>query len=143
MIALYGHAQGLAGNAAEARATLHALEQLQTKRFVPSFYLAGIQLGLGETKNALDLLDEAYQQRIDRLVYLGVDPMADSLRSNPRFQDLLHRVGLASPYRRSIFLGQSSRGQRPEAGRLPPLPGPCGQRALCSTAPRSTHGEEN
>ena len=49
---------------------------------------------MGDSSKALDLLDRAYEERIDRLVFLGVDPMADPLRSNPRFRDLLHRIGL-------------------------------------------------
>jgi len=94
LIAFYGHAQAIAGNGAEARAALHTLEQLRSTRFVPSLYPAGIYLGMGDSSKALDLLDRAYEERIDRLVFLGVDPMADPLRSNPRFRDLLHRVGL-------------------------------------------------
>jgi TolB-like protein/tetratricopeptide (TPR) repeat protein len=96
MIMFYGHAQAMAGNVVEAQAAIHKLEQLRAKRFVPSLYLAAVHLGLGETKKTLDLLDEAYQERIDRLIFLGVDPIADPLRSNLRFQDLLHRVGLPS-----------------------------------------------
>ncbi len=94
MVMAYGHAQAIAGNAAEARAALHTLEQLRATRFVPSLYPAGIYLGMGDSSKALDLLDRAYEERIDRLVFLGVDPMADPLRSNPRFRDLLHRIGL-------------------------------------------------
>jgi hypothetical protein len=49
---------------------------------------------LGDTNQALTWLERAYQERSDYLVYLKVEPMADSLRSDPRFQDLLHRIGL-------------------------------------------------
>jgi hypothetical protein len=43
---------------------------------------------------ALDWLDKAYKERNDRLVYLNVDPMADPLRSEPRFRDLMTRLHL-------------------------------------------------
>ena len=40
-------------------------------------------------------LERAYQERSDGLVYLGVDPRWDGMRSNPRFAHLVRRVGLA------------------------------------------------
>ncbi len=94
LIMAYGHTQALAGNAAEARKALRTLEQLQRTRFVPDMYLAAIHVGLGEKDEAFRLLDSAYRQRIDRLVYLKVEPLADPLRSDPRFQQLLNKIGL-------------------------------------------------
>jgi len=41
------------------------------------------------------MLERAYDRRELWLVYLKVDPAWDSLRTDPRFQNLLHRVGLA------------------------------------------------
>jgi len=93
MLMAYGHTQAMAGNAAEARAALHQLQQLAAMRFVPNLYPAAIHVGLGEVDEAFRLLDLAYQERIDRLVYLNVDPMADPLRSDPRFAQLMARVG--------------------------------------------------
>jgi TolB-like protein/tetratricopeptide (TPR) repeat protein len=94
MVMAYGHAQGLAGNAEEARNALHKLEQLSTTRFVPSLYTAAVHVGLGETDEAFHWLGLAYQEKIDRLVYLSVEPMADPLRSDPRFAQLLAKIGL-------------------------------------------------
>ena len=93
MIMAYGHTQALAGNATEARAALQQLQQLAATRFVPNLYPAAIHVGLGEAEEAFRLLDLAYQERIDRLVYLNVDPMADPLRSDPRFDQLMAKVG--------------------------------------------------
>jgi tetratricopeptide (TPR) repeat protein len=93
MIMAYGHAQALAGNAQEARAALQKLQQLAATRFVPDLYPAAIHVGLGETDEAFRLLGLAYGERIDRLVYLNVDPMADPLRSDPRFAQLMAKVG--------------------------------------------------
>ena len=94
MVMAYGHAQALAGNAPEARAALQKLQQLSTTRFVPSLYPAAIHVGLGETDEAFRLLELTYQERVDRLVYLNVDPMADPLRSDPRFVQLMAKIGL-------------------------------------------------
>ena len=93
MLMAYGHTQAVAGNAAEARAALQQLQQLATARFVPNLYPAAIHVGLGESDEAFRLLDLAFQERIDRLVYLNVDPMADPLRSDPRFAQLMAKVG--------------------------------------------------
>src|SRR2546427_12864589 len=93
MVMAFGHAQALAGNAREARAALQKLQQLASTRFVPNLYAAAIHVGLGETDEAFRLLDLAYQEKVDRLVYLNVDPMADPLRSDPRFAQLMAKVG--------------------------------------------------
>jgi TolB-like protein/tetratricopeptide (TPR) repeat protein len=93
LLMAYGHAQALAGNASEAHAALQQLQQLTGSRFVPSLYPAAIHVGLGENEEAFRLLDLAYQERIDRLVYLNVDPMADPLRPDPRFAQLMAKIG--------------------------------------------------
>jgi TolB-like protein/Flp pilus assembly protein TadD len=92
--ALYGHALALSGDTAGARRALADLRNLSKTRYVSALYFAGIYTGLGEKGTALDWLDKAYKERNDRLVYLNVDPMADPLRSEPRFQDLMKRLHL-------------------------------------------------
>jgi TolB-like protein/tetratricopeptide (TPR) repeat protein len=92
--ALYGHALALSGDAAGARRTLADLRHLGESRYVSALYFAGIYTGLGDKKTALDWLDKAYAERTDRLVYLNVDPMADPLRTEPRFRSLMNRLHL-------------------------------------------------
>lgn len=92
MIALYGHALGISGDAAGARQALADLERLSQSRYVSSLYFATVYLGLGQNRKALDSLDQAYREHNDRLVYLGADPIADPLRSDPRFQQLLAKI---------------------------------------------------
>lgn len=94
MIALYGHTLALSGDTAGARKALADLQHLAQSRYVSSLYYSAIQLGLGQIRMALDDLDQAYKERNDRLVYLGVDPIADPLRSEPRFTQLLHKIGI-------------------------------------------------
>jgi tetratricopeptide (TPR) repeat protein len=50
---------------------------------------------LGKSDRALDLLERAYDKRDSQIMYLKVNPNLDPLRSDPRFNDLLRRVGLA------------------------------------------------
>lgn len=94
MIALYGHALALSGDATGARKALAKLQDLAVSHYVSSLYFAAIYLGLGEKVAALDWLDRAYTERNDRLVFLGVDPIADPLRGDPRFEQILHKIGI-------------------------------------------------
>jgi TolB-like protein/tetratricopeptide (TPR) repeat protein len=94
MISLYGHALALSGDAAGAHKALDDLQHLAQSRYVSSLYFAAVYTGLGENSTALDWLDRAYTERNDRLVYLGSEPMADPLRSDPRFARLLTKIGV-------------------------------------------------
>jgi TolB-like protein/Flp pilus assembly protein TadD len=94
IMALHGHTLALAGDHAGARRTLAELHLLAKSRYVSSLYFAAVHTGLGERSTALDWLDKAYKERNDRLLYLNVDPMADPLRSEPRFRDLMARLHL-------------------------------------------------
>jgi len=94
IMALYGHTLALAGDRAGARRTLADLHLLAQSRYVSSLYFAAVYTGLGEKSTAMHWLDKAYKERNDRLLYLNMDPMADPLRSEPRFQDLMKRLHL-------------------------------------------------
>lgn len=50
--------------------------------------------GLGDKDEAFQWLERGYQDRAYEMNYLKVDPLLDSLRSDPRFADLVRRVGL-------------------------------------------------
>jgi len=93
MVMASGQAQAVAGNTAEAKKALAILTKMQKTTFVPDIYPAAIYVALGEKDHAFQLLDSAYQQRVDRLVYFGVEPMADPIRSDPRFAQLMAKIG--------------------------------------------------
>jgi tetratricopeptide (TPR) repeat protein len=94
MILAEGNALALSGNKAAARKALAQLQTMSQSRYVPALYFAGIYEGLGERDQTFHWLEQAYHEGNDRLPYLGVDPMADPLRTDPRFQDLMKKVGL-------------------------------------------------
>ena len=58
--------------------------------------VAAVQVRLGESNAALESLEKGYTNHETELIYLNVDPSWDDLRSDPRFQDLLRRVGLTN-----------------------------------------------
>jgi len=94
IMALRGHVLAVSGNAAEARQALSDLQHLAQSRYVSALYFAAIYTGLGDKTKALDWLDKAHKERNDRLVYLNVDPMADPLRTEPRFRALIAQLHL-------------------------------------------------
>ena len=94
LIALYGHALASSGDKTGAQNVLLQLQQLSQTRYVPALYFAAVYTGLGDADHSFEWLQKAYDEQNDRLPYLGVDPIADSLRSDPRFRQLMKRCGL-------------------------------------------------
>jgi len=85
---------GTAGRREEAIQILDDLTKLAKQKYVPSYFFAGIRIGLGEDDHAMEYLEKSYEERSHWLIYLHIDPGMDGLRSNPRFQKLLRRIGL-------------------------------------------------
>ena len=83
-----------AGKRDQALQILGELTTLARQRYVASYFFAEIHVGLGETERAIDYLEKAYEEHSHWLIYLHIDPSMDNLRSHPRFQDLLRRIGL-------------------------------------------------
>lgn len=94
MLALLGHAYAASGMTAEARQVLGELRDLEGRRYVSPYTVAGIYTGLGEKEQAFKWLEKAYDERDVWLVNLKVDPVFSRLRSDRRFQNLLTRAGL-------------------------------------------------
>jgi hypothetical protein len=74
--------------------SIQDLGELAKNGYVPAFYMAAIYTGLGDKDDAFQWLENAAEEHSGGLAFLGVDPAADSLRSDPRFQALLRRMGL-------------------------------------------------
>lgn len=89
-----GFAEGAAGNAPEARRILSELLAQSRTRYVSPYYYAVIYAGLGDNDASVAALEDAYRDRSRRLWALGVVPTWDRLRSDPRFDSLLNRIGL-------------------------------------------------
>ena len=83
-----------AGEHAKAIQILDDLTNLAEQKYVSPYFFAGINVGLGEHDRTMEFLEQSYNERSHWLIYLHIDPGMDPLRSNPRFQDLLGRIGL-------------------------------------------------
>jgi tetratricopeptide (TPR) repeat protein len=90
-----GNAYARAGQVGAARKTISQLEQNVRKDGVGRYEIALVYTGLGKKQEAFKWLEESYNAHDVGLVYLKVDPCLDPLRSDPRFDDLVRRVGLA------------------------------------------------
>jgi serine/threonine-protein kinase len=88
-----GCAYARIGDTAKAHKIIDQLAELSRTKYVSPYDIAIIYTGLGEKDLALEWLEKAYEERAVRLLELP-DPAFDTLRSDPRFQDLVKRIGL-------------------------------------------------
>ena len=89
-----GHAYALAGRRSDAEQVLQGLLQRAKQSYVSPFDIALIYTALGQKDSALTWMTKAVAERSTWLVYSKWEPRLDPLRSDPRFQDLLRRIGL-------------------------------------------------
>jgi len=95
-LGILGMCYGFTGRTAEANKILDELLELNRRRYVPTAAMANVYVGLGNKDQAFFWLEKAYQERSYYMAYLKVLPFLDSLRGDPRFDDLLRRIGLGS-----------------------------------------------
>jgi tetratricopeptide (TPR) repeat protein len=87
------NAYALTGNRAKALKILEQLKALSKEKYVAPVDIAIIYTGLGDRNSAFRWLEKAYQERTARIHEVS-EPHFDSLRSDPRFPDLMRRIGL-------------------------------------------------
>jgi DNA-binding winged helix-turn-helix (wHTH) protein/tetratricopeptide (TPR) repeat protein len=93
-VTFLGYTYAITGQRDKAEASLGELDELATRRYVAAFPRAVIYTGLGAKERTFEWLEKAYAGRDWQLRFLKVIPIFDPLRSDPRFTDLLKRVGL-------------------------------------------------
>jgi TolB-like protein/DNA-binding winged helix-turn-helix (wHTH) protein/Tfp pilus assembly protein PilF len=93
--AFLGYAHARLGQRQEALRVLDQLKAASKQRYVPAFSFVIVYVGLGEKEQAFTWLEKAYEEHTNSLAYLRVAAIWDPLRSDPRFTDLLHRIGLS------------------------------------------------
>ena len=95
VIGVLVRAYAKAGRRADAFRLLAELKKRKQSGYVPAGAFVNAYLGLGENDLAFDWLEQGYKEQSNILQYAKVHPFFDPLRGDPRFADLLRRVGLA------------------------------------------------
>jgi serine/threonine protein kinase/TolB-like protein/Flp pilus assembly protein TadD len=90
-----GMAYCRAGRRGEAQQVLNELVELSKRTYVNPFSFFSIHLGLGQNDQALERLEEAVQSHLSGMIFIRVNPEFDPIRSEPRFKELVRRMGLS------------------------------------------------
>jgi hypothetical protein len=93
MMAALAYACGRGGRMDRAHEQLARLSALAERRYVSASLLAQAHAGLGDREAALTWLEQARDARAPELAWLGVRPVFDTLRDDPRFAAILREVG--------------------------------------------------
>jgi tetratricopeptide (TPR) repeat protein len=94
LLASLGHTYALAGERKRANKVLDELREMSKRRYISPYLFAVVCVGLGDKEQTFAWLEKAYQDRSFFLIWLKVEPQFDSLRDDPRYKDLLRRIGL-------------------------------------------------
>ena len=94
VIGVLARAYAHAGRRTEALRLVDELKRRQQKGYVPAAAFVQAYLAIGDNEQAFAWLERAYQEKSEILAYLKVESFFDPLRSDPRFADLVRRVGL-------------------------------------------------
>ena len=93
IVGALGQVLALSGKQSQARECLQKLHDMSNSRHVQSVAFAILHLGLGDIDQSLTWLETACEQRESQIAGLKVHPVYDSLRAEPRYQAILHRIG--------------------------------------------------
>lgn len=87
-----GSAQAKAGDAQAAQMVLQDMQEIASRRYISPYHLALVNCSLGRAEQSLDLLDQAYDSRDGKMLWMAVDPELDVLHGHPRFDRLLAKL---------------------------------------------------
>jgi eukaryotic-like serine/threonine-protein kinase len=93
-LALLAYSHARLGERKQALRMLEELRSVSQKVFVPAFFVALVHAGLEDRDQSFIWLQRAFEERFNRLAYLRVEALWDPLRSDPRFAELIRKVGL-------------------------------------------------
>jgi TolB-like protein/DNA-binding winged helix-turn-helix (wHTH) protein/Flp pilus assembly protein TadD len=92
VLSIAAHVYGRLGNLLQAGQLVQEMRATSQKSFVPPSFFATAFVGMGKEKEAVEALEEGYKTHDPDMVGLNSSPWFEPLRSDPRFQDLLHRM---------------------------------------------------
>jgi len=89
-----GWIYAVADRRGEALRILDQFKQISSRAYVDYYQVALIYSGLGNTDAAFQYLEKGYEERSGSMVFIKPDPFWHNIRSDPRYRDLLRRMGL-------------------------------------------------
>jgi TolB-like protein/class 3 adenylate cyclase/Tfp pilus assembly protein PilF len=92
-LSVLAHAHAASGNLEEAHRLLAEVQERATRQYVPAYWIGLIYVGMRDNDQAIAWLERAFEERSAWLAWANVEPRFDSLREDPRFANLLRRVG--------------------------------------------------
>ena len=93
-IASLGHVYAAMGKRREAEEVVNKLLEISKQRYVSPYWIAIVYAGLANNDQAFHYFEKAFEDRYFIMIWINSDPRLDNLRSDPRFADLLRRIGL-------------------------------------------------
>lgn len=97
-LAAIGQAHAASGRRDEAFDVMEELVEAARKKYVSPYTMAIVRAQLGEKDKALTLLEKAFEHHAEWIIYLTLDPKLDNLRDEPRFRELVRKLGLPEPH---------------------------------------------
>jgi len=91
-----GYVYAVTGHISDARKELEELKRLRKTEYISAVGLAYICAGLGERDEALSWLEKGFEERAFQMQFLNLDPRFNNLHDDPRFKELVRKVGLPS-----------------------------------------------
>ena len=89
-----GYVHGLMGERSEALRIVGQFKAISKQDYVPGFYIALVYAGLKDNDQAFAWLEKSIEERFVRLAYLAREPLWDPIRSDPRFAEIVRRIGI-------------------------------------------------
>jgi serine/threonine protein kinase/Tfp pilus assembly protein PilF len=108
LLSLFGTACAISHKADQAHTSLERLRALSRGKYVDPYYLAWLHEALGNRAAACESLEKAFHERSGWVPWMSVDPLLEDLRTDPRVQELLERLGLRSHQANSQIAGNQA-----------------------------------
>ena len=102
LLGTLGAAYAMAGRRGDAEKLIEELKDLSKRRYVSAHAFTWIHLGLGDKDRAFESMQHEYEDRSNCVAWHPVWHLLDGLRSDPRYLDLMRRIGL-SPLARALL----------------------------------------
>jgi len=93
ILSFIGWVYAVSGRQEKARSLLNRLLDLRAKRYVDAYLIGVVYSGLGERDKAFEWLNKAYEEHAGQMIFIKVDHWTENLRSDPRYKDLLKKMG--------------------------------------------------